>query len=220
MPITQETPMTTDQRLARLERENRWMKVAGVLLLSALGSCQFLRTEENQKKLETTDEIRAKRVILVADTGEARIIIGEQLSLPGSQRSKEFGIRMFGSHGNHIAVLPDNDGGPSIRVSSKSGSVLLRSDEYASEISIMDKTGNGASLALDDDGVGCVSVARKERNQFIALVGPNPDPGPGLFLLEGDLSDKIENLADEKVKIRTALKLDKDGKAVLESGRR
>jgi hypothetical protein len=66
--------MTTEQRLARLERENRWTKGIAVALALALGVVLFVSAgqEQEKDKPKVLDQVRAKRFLAVDESGVER----------------------------------------------------------------------------------------------------------------------------------------------------
>jgi len=74
--------MTTDQRLAKLERENRIIKAAGLVLLLALGACLLLGAGQDEPKV--LEEVKAKRFVVQDEMGRERAFLGMRPDgLPG-----------------------------------------------------------------------------------------------------------------------------------------
>ncbi|MBN2492501.1 MAG: hypothetical protein JXQ29_16760 [Planctomycetes bacterium] len=59
--------MTIEQRLERLEKENRWIRMTAVAVALALGAVLFVAAGQDQEKDKPTvlDQVRAKSYILV-----------------------------------------------------------------------------------------------------------------------------------------------------------
>jgi len=59
--------MTTDQRLERLERQNRWMKVAVASMAVVLAVVFLIAAGQDQEKdrAKVLEEVRAKKLVLV-----------------------------------------------------------------------------------------------------------------------------------------------------------
>ena len=53
--------MTTDQRLERLERQNRWMKVAVASMAVVLAVVFLIAAGQDQEKVKVLEEVKAKK---------------------------------------------------------------------------------------------------------------------------------------------------------------
>jgi hypothetical protein len=69
--------MTTDQRLERLERQNRWMTAAVASMAVVLAVVFLVAAGQDQEKdkPKVLEEVRAKRVAIVDNAGNDRIIL-------------------------------------------------------------------------------------------------------------------------------------------------
>jgi len=74
--------MTTEERLARLERENRWMKLGGGVLLLALVAVLFVGAGQEKDKPKVLEEVRARKISVVDDAGKMRVGIAFQDESP------------------------------------------------------------------------------------------------------------------------------------------
>lgn len=67
--------MTTEERIENLERQNRWMKAAGGVLVLGLAGFLFLGMMQDKKcqdKPKVLKEVKARRFVLVDETGDIR----------------------------------------------------------------------------------------------------------------------------------------------------
>ena len=64
--------MTTDERLARLERENRCMQLGGVVLLLALVAVLLVAAGQEKEKPKVLEEVMAKKFYVIGENGKIR----------------------------------------------------------------------------------------------------------------------------------------------------
>ena len=64
--------MTTEERLARLERQNRWMKAAGAVLVLVFVGVLLAGAGQDKDKPKVLDEVRAKAFVVVDKDGKDR----------------------------------------------------------------------------------------------------------------------------------------------------
>jgi len=76
--------MTTDQRLARVERQCSLFKAGFALVTVALAVVLLIGAGQDQDKPKVLEEVRAKRFVVQDETGRERAVLGMRLDgLPG-----------------------------------------------------------------------------------------------------------------------------------------
>jgi len=114
--------MTTEQRLARVERQNARMKVAVAGMAVVLAVALLIGAGQDQHKTKVLEEVWAKKFVLV-DDGKARITLSS-------------------SSENPSLTLDDKDGKTRMRLSLGQGMPDIR---------LFDKSGKkGAGIAVTD----------------------------------------------------------------------
>jgi hypothetical protein len=101
--------MTTEQRLARLERENRWMRRIGAVGL-ALVAAVFLMGQEKAKDLP---DLEVRSLTVKDKDGKVRAVLGTDADGPALKLSDE--------DGRTRAALDVLDGEPSLTLKDKDG---------------------------------------------------------------------------------------------------
>jgi len=98
-----QTSLTVERRLSRLEGENRWWKLLGVTALALLGLVIWLRPAGERKKI-AADEIRAMTIQLVDRHG---MVVGRLDGTTGRPA-----IQLLGPHGQpQILIAVSSTGG-------------------------------------------------------------------------------------------------------------
>jgi hypothetical protein len=163
--------MTTEQRLERLERENRWMKVAGMVVVAALGVTLVLLLMPagdlvaRSLTLENEDGVARARLHLLgleladADGREwaalsSTGIMGPALQLDGKGGSVSLGalglryrpgFTLLGSSVNPVG----RELGPTLALEDGSGRMAVL---QVAEFTLYDGNGERGSLGIGDDG--------------------------------------------------------------------
>ena len=111
--------MTVEQRIVRLERQNRWMKCAGVVLVGLLLIGQS----------KPQDEVKARRFSLVDEAGKLRgtwVVARGEPHL--SMIAGEGGIIGLGGNAGGVGLVLESKAGiAGIEVRSKKGTVFMAS---------------------------------------------------------------------------------------------
>jgi hypothetical protein len=92
--------MSLEDRVARLERENRWTKGVAVALALALGVVLFVAAGQDQEKdkAKVLEEVRARKFIVVAEDGTPRGSLAGRMAgacLVIHSREREAGICLW-----------------------------------------------------------------------------------------------------------------------------
>jgi hypothetical protein len=137
--------MTTEQRLDRLERENKWMRRAGVVAV-AVAAAVFLMGQDKAKDLL---EIEVQSLKVRAKDGRARATLGADAdgSLSLAFADKNFKVRAV------LATLPN--GSPFLRLADKNGkmrAVLGVTPTYHKVTGGQTKTAENTLTLLDAKG--------------------------------------------------------------------
>jgi hypothetical protein len=115
--------MTLEQRLQRLERQNRWMKRLGAVMLAVLAVGVLVA----QKKA-VPDEVAAKRFVLRDDQGRERAALGpleHGCSLGMFDKDRKIGLAL-GVWGGPFLVFRDERGETLEFGQKKDGSIDMR----------------------------------------------------------------------------------------------
>jgi hypothetical protein len=157
-----------EERLDRLERENRRWKMIGVSAVTVLGLALLMgATSFGRSQVKVADEIRARRFTLVDDKGKVRGILG--FSAIGSPT-----LLLFD---NPILTLFDSERRPRVRLAGdlvKSG-LRLYAKDGAPLVDLYIESGEWPRLALFDN-------SRRRRAALQVL----PDGSPRLTLRDKD----------------------------------
>jgi len=132
--ITQEILMTTDQRLARLEKQCSLLKAGFALVTVALAVVLLIGAGQDQVKPKVLEEVRAKRFVMVDKDGKPRGELGVFKDVPNLVLADENGKYRVG-----LGVSKD---GPGLSFRDKEGEQRLT-------LGLSDGLG-GPSLALSD----------------------------------------------------------------------
>jgi hypothetical protein len=111
--------MTTEQRLERLERENRWMRRIGAVCL-ALVAAVFLMGQEKAKELPDLEVGSLKALVLYDGNLKARATLG--VALDG-----EAGLLLYDGNLKARAMLGTaHDGTPGLKLFDPKGKVIWK----------------------------------------------------------------------------------------------
>ena len=153
------------QRLDRLERENRWWKVLGVVAVAALG----LVVLTGATKSEVADEIWAKRIVLVDEAGRVRI----ELDTTRDDNFPFFRLTDKGGH-NRITLGMKPDESPGLNLYNKAGkrgATLAMLSDYSSILSFYDKDGIPTIVLTGEmDGSSGIVIATKGGKGLASLI--------------------------------------------------
>jgi len=139
--------MTTEERLGRLERENRWMKLGGAVLLLALVAVLFVGAGQEEDTPKVIELIRARKLELVNEHGA---ISGWLYADPGKS-----GLILRDPYGKGRISMTAGSRESSVHVVGKNGGseVSLSVNPYDMPgVHLLDKGGNmSITLYLDPD---------------------------------------------------------------------
>jgi hypothetical protein len=132
-----ETPMTTEQRLARLERENRWMRRVATLSVALLAACVLVG-----QGTDAPSVVKARAFILVDASGKYRAVLGadNENGLPSTN------LTLFDHEGVKRVELGAGSGGAcGLWLHSKRrvrAGLAVGGDAGPADLAIADKDGN------------------------------------------------------------------------------
>ncbi|MCK5603498.1 hypothetical protein KAR91_16555 [Candidatus Pacearchaeota archaeon] len=158
------------QRLGRLERQNRYMKLAGLAIALLVGVSMLTGAA---KKPEIADEIRAKMIVVVDATGKPRIVMAVKSGKIGFS-----GISLYDSKGNARLFIQADDSYSSFSLMDSKGEDRLYMSSHDDQddggsIAILNKTGEEVvDLYVDEYGNGVVGAYNRKG------VGRTLKPGP------------------------------------------
>jgi hypothetical protein len=124
--------MTTDQRLERLERQNRWMKVAVASMAVVLAVVFLIAAGEDQEKDKVLEEVRAKKLVLVDEQNVER--------------------GMMSCERNRVELrLQYSNGKSALRIAVRENKIrtdTVNSDRYNTDIRLFDAETGNATVRL------------------------------------------------------------------------
>jgi hypothetical protein len=159
--------MTLEQRVEKLERQNRWLKRGGVAGAAFIAAVMLMGQGKEKPRV-----VEAERFVLKNDKGKTqgqwvsgtvpKLTIGttgeEMLRLTGSPRPD---LKIFDQEGRvRIRVGPSLSGEPNIELYDKSGNRLWRAKEkepqdlVARSVTIVDEAGDKKVMLFTREGSG------------------------------------------------------------------
>jgi hypothetical protein len=198
--------MTIEERLERLERENRRLKYLLFSLLFLIAGVFFIgaRTINGEGESSIPDEIKAKKFTLVDDNGKGRAVLGIWKGLPG--------LVFFSEAGELRVGLLDAEKLPSLGFQDENGKtrlVLGTSKEQGPFLELCDENGKtrvrllSSALGLyDEGGKPKVVLGVSEKGSLFSLSGEGKSE---IRLGMADARNPFLSLADEEGKIKAAL---------------
>ena len=150
--------MTIEQRLERLERQNRWMKRIGALGL-AVAAAVLLSGQAKGKDLQ---DLKARSLTLIDANGKNRVVLADSLTLIdpyGRNRVvlADYGLRVLDINGKTRATLfARGDGSSSLDLYDRNGKMLMALRALRDglpSLALWDKNGKqGVALRMLGDG--------------------------------------------------------------------
>jgi hypothetical protein len=139
--------MTTEQRLERLERENRWMRRIGVVAV-AVAAAVFLVGQGKRKKLP---DLEVRSLTIMDQWGRPRIFLH---ATRGSRGSPE--LSFCGHDGKRRVVLHGGEDASGLSLHNQDGkrrAVLATAEDRECHLALLTKDGKpGAVLELSELG--------------------------------------------------------------------
>ncbi len=164
---------TGTDRISSLERQVQWqrrMLVAGVLLVGIVGF---------RRQPTTIDEVRTKRLVVVDDSGRARVVI-DQDPATTDRRSRSAGVTLFDSTGAERGGMSTmDDGGVVMALDAPMGVGspmrdrigLVVNPDGSSHVMLLDnETRAVAKLQSDGKGGGGVQVFKWEESPRVVRI--------------------------------------------------
>ena len=140
--------MTIEQRLGRLERQNRWMKRIGMLGL-AVAATVLLSGQAKGKDLQ---HLKARSLTLIDAKGKNRVVLADN------------GLRVSDRDGNaRVALRALGDGSPSLTFWDKNGKprVLLHAlGDGSPSLELLSKHGNTRVALRVNGNVAVMAFSR------------------------------------------------------------
>ena len=159
------------ERLKRLEKQNRYMKRVGVLLILAVAAVLFMGAA---KKPEIAKEIKARRIVLADLTGKERVVMETNAgitsfrmlnpngnSLIEMMAANEIATLLFADRkGNTRFSIMNDDTGSNMRMFGSNGKerVFILCDDANSVLSLCDSRGVGMIISEVHGGSSDVSA--------------------------------------------------------------
>ncbi len=147
--------MTVEQRLAKLERQNRWMRRGSGLVLAAV-ACVVLVGQGKAKELP---DLVAKSLTIVDSKGKTRAVLG--LTKTGSRAVLRLYDAIGGDLKVHLGTTPtgpvlfflDGAGNPKLRLSISNGNPALQmSDGKRDRLKLVLADGDPGLMTFDAKG--------------------------------------------------------------------
>jgi hypothetical protein len=144
--MDRQTSCSVIQRLSRLERAYHWWKLLGSCSLALLGMLLFI----SATTVRTTDEIRAKRFVVIDENAQPRVILGSLRS--GSDINGLSLIAADGRKRAELSLLPD-DGSPALSLYDRKGRrrgclAVDDSEAAASQLQLISINGSRIDLGV------------------------------------------------------------------------
>ena len=157
------------ERLDKVEKQNRYMKLAGVFFLSVISASLLTGAA---KKSEVTKEIKAQRIVMLDSRGRERIVMEEPVGGLARFKMLSFdGKSMFSTDivGDQMVVMQFSNKQEENRIRIFAG----HKDENGGCIGIVNKTGETVvELKADEYGNGLVGAYNRKG------MGRTLQPGP------------------------------------------
>ncbi len=160
-------------RICTLERQVQWQRqmfVAGLLVIGVMGF---------RRQPTTSDEVRTKRLVVVDDSGRARVVI-DQDPATTDRRSRSSGVTLYDSTGAERGGMSTmDDGGVVIALDAPMGvgspmrdriGLVVNPDGSSHVMLIDNKTRAVAKLQSDGNGGGGVQVFQWEESPSVVRI--------------------------------------------------
>jgi hypothetical protein len=164
---------TGTDRLSTLERQVRWqrrMLVAGILVVGVMGF---------RRQPTTSDEVRTRRLVVVDDSGRARVVI-DQDPATTDRRSRSAGVTLYDSTGAERGGMSTmDDGGVVMALDAPMGvgspmrdriGLVVNPDGSSYVMLIDNETRAVAKLQSDGKGGGGVQVFKWEESPSVVRI--------------------------------------------------
>jgi hypothetical protein len=161
--------MTIEERLERLEKENRRLKYLLFSLLFLVAGVFFVGATAKKKGKPVSDEIRTHRLVLVDSKGKDRGVLGMDKECPFLGLYDEEGI-------SRISLAVE-----------KYGSILVLNDENAKAGAVLSMLEGIPKLVLSDLALEGDKLLEGARGMAILTL---EDDGPSLQLYDGKGKEK------------------------------
>jgi hypothetical protein len=176
--------MTTEQRLERLERQNRWMRRIGAVAV-AVAAAVFLIGQGKEKP----GVIEASKFVLVNADGAIRAVLESVNSNSGPAE-----LTLFDNEGKRVALTAGTQGASGIYLFGKKGvraGLAVGSDADEAELVIIDKD-NTPRVQLGCWLTGSPALMFRDRDEkvrawfYLERPPHNPKEDPAIKLLRKD----------------------------------
>lgn len=115
-------------RLTRVEREVRWWRYVGVVLMSG-----FTIVPLAQEALSKNRTVEAERLVIRDEGGSVRAVFG--IGVGSSPRGESVGLRLTAKDGvSRAELFLDVDGMPFLRLGDRDGKVAVQADVSPNDI--------------------------------------------------------------------------------------
>ncbi len=150
--------MTIEQRVAKLERQNKWMKRAGGLALAAV-ACVVLMGQGKPKELP---DLRARSLTITDAKGKRRI------SLHATEAGPRLDLYDANGHARVNISYIEESGQAAIMLLGTKALVFLNASRGSAHLQINDKDGNSA---LDGSALNLDAAREKARARLSVFRG-------------------------------------------------
>jgi hypothetical protein len=115
-------------RLNRVEREVRWWRYVGAVLMSG-----FILAPMAQEALSKNRTVEAERLVIRDEGGSVRAVFG--IGIGSSSRGESVGLRLTAKDGvSRAEFFLDVDGTPFLRLGARDGQAALQADVSPNDI--------------------------------------------------------------------------------------
>jgi len=218
--LQEDSTMTTEERIEKLERQNRWMKTAWAALVIGLSSFLFMCAGQGRQALpeqKVEEEMRAKRFVVVDENGETRVVLAATddrsfLSLSDNKGRERLSLCVTG---DGTGLYFNDKAGTNMINLSESGGVpaLFFGDEYGRERVGLGVTKKGPSLQLRDAG-GKIRVGTTVSKGDVSGFAFSDNEGKGRVFLGVEESIPRLTFFDKAGKGLIGLGVDDDGPGI------
>jgi len=148
MPITDEiTAKSIEERLARLESQNRRLKSLFAVICACFGLCLVAAAPQ----APVVNEVRARRVVVVDGEGTERVVLGEDKDAL-NKREKTFGLSIRDANGKRRGSLVTREVGGTANFTLFTGKEVRRLEGWTGRES------GGTWLVFDEEGKKMKSI--------------------------------------------------------------